>query len=266
MKRVVWLTDIHLNFLPDESARQFLSAVARAAPDALVISGDIAESPSITRYLALISETVAAPVYFVLGNHDFYHGSIAETRMRVAKFCASDARLHYLSGDGVVELTAHVGLVGHDGWADGRLGDFERSLVVMNDHRLIRELTVRDRRARWEVLQALGDEAAEHVGRGLAAAFERFRDVLLVTHVPPFRDACWHEGAISNDDWAPHFTCAAMGQAIDKCMRARPDRRLTVLCGHTHGGGECQPLANVQVLTGAAEYGKPAISRIFEFD
>ena len=82
--------------------------------------------------------------------------------------------------------------------------------------------------------------------------------------MPPLREACWHEGAISDDQWSPHFTCQAVGTALVEIMRDHPDHRLTVLCGHTHGSGECAPLPNVHVLTGGAEYGRPAVNRLFE--
>jgi hypothetical protein len=39
---------------------------------------------------------------------------------------------------------------------------------------------------------------------------------------------------------------------------------LTVLCGHTHSAGESQPLDNVLILTGGADYGRPAITRTFD--
>jgi hypothetical protein len=57
-----------------------------------------------------------------------------------------------------------------------------------------------------------------------------------------------------------------MGEAILEIMVEYPEHRLTVLCGHTHGRGECQPTPNVQVFTGGAEYGQPTIQRVFEFD
>ncbi len=253
MKRVVWLTDIHLNFLADAKVKAFLSEVAGARPDALLIGGDMGESHDVCDYLGQIAEAIRVPIYFVLGNHDFYYGSIHETRQRVAQFCAAHPRLHYLSVEDVAELAPHVGLVGHDGWADGRLGDYARSLVAMNDFKLISELTGRNKLDRWEVLKALGDEAAAHFRRVLPEALEKYREVVLLTHVPPFREACWHEGRISDDDWATHFTCQASGQAILERMRLHPDRQLTVLCGHTHGRGETQPRQNLQVITGGAE-------------
>ncbi len=136
----------------------------------------------------------------------------------------------------------------------------------MHDWQLIDELVGHTRQSRWELLKALADESAGHLRRVLPLALAQYRDVVLVTHVPPFREACWHEGGISNDQWLPHFTCHATGQVIMEIMPAHPDNRLTVLCGHTHGQGETQPLQNVQVVTGGAQYGAPAIGRVFEFD
>jgi hypothetical protein len=118
---------------------------------------------------------------------------------------------------------------------------------------------------RWGLLQALGDAAAKHVRQVLPQALDGNRQAILATHVPPLRDACWHQGQISNDEWAPHFVCMAVGEAILDVMRDRPDQRLTVLCGHTHGDGETWPLPNVQILTGGAEYGRPEVKRVFEF-
>jgi Icc protein len=266
MKRIVWLTDIHLNFLLVQQVDSFLESVVQLQPDVVLVGGDIAESHNLCQYLQQMQAAIAAPIYFVLGNHDYYHGSIAETRKRVADFCRQYPRLHYLTREDVAQLTEHVGLAGHDGWADGRLGDYPRSLVVIHDSKLIAELAPLDKEGRWKVLQALGDEAAAHVRQVLPLAFERYRDVVFLTHVPPFREACWHEGRLSDDQWLPHFTCQAVGQAILECMAARPHNRLTVLCGHTHGHGETQPLSNVLVITGGAEYGRPEIGRVLELD
>jgi hypothetical protein len=110
----------------------------------------------------------------------------------------------------------------------------------------------------------MGDEAAAHVYATLPGALNEFPHVFFLTHVPPLREACWHEGQISDDEWAPHFTCKAVGDAILAIMKDHPTKKLTVLCGHTHGEGQTQPLDNVQILTGGAVYGKPGVVKIFE--
>jgi len=261
--RAFWLTDIHLNFVPVQELADFFGTLAGKNPDVLLVSGDIGEAKTVRGYLRQIDEQIGVPTYFVLGNHDFYFGSIALVRREVSELCSELPRLHYLSDEGVLPLADGVGLLGHDGWADAREGDYLRSYVMMNDYRLIAELsgfTKADRRAQ---LERLGDEAAAHIRRWLPVALEQYRDVMLLTHVPPLRGACWYNGQTSDDEWAPHFVCKAVGDAILEIMSEYPDRKLTVLCGHTHSRGECQPLPNVQILTGAAQYGQPEVERVF---
>ncbi len=154
MKRIAWLTDLHLNFLSADRVDEFLATVATERPDAVLIGGDIAESPDICDYLDRLNDALAAPIYFVLGNHDYYLGSIAETRARVVDFCDQRPGLHFLTGAAAAfELTQHVGLVGHDGWADGRAGDYLRSMIGMTDYRVIAELASLDKQTRWDVLR-----------------------------------------------------------------------------------------------------------------
>ncbi len=229
--RILWLTDIHLNFVEWPRQREFLERVRLAAADAILLSGDIAEADDVTEYLAQLATAWTAPLYFVLGNHDYYFGSIADVRARVNDLCSQHSSLHYLSESGV---------------------------------KLIAELANVGKRERLPLLHALGREAADHIHRVLPLALAKYAHVYLVTHVPPLREACWHEGSISDDEWAPHFVCLAMGEAILAIMRDWPNRKLTVLCGHTHGEGRCSPLPNVEIQTGGASYGQPEMVREFE--
>lgn len=264
MKRVVWLTDIHLNFVKPPQISEFLAQVVKQKPDVVLVGGDIGEGHTFSRYLQEMARAIPCPIYFVLGNHDFYCSSIAETRKRAASIATDGSGLTWLTSAGVVRLTENTGLIGHEGWADGRLGDYATSRIMLNDYALIQDLECLTKAGRLEVLNRLGDEAAKHVRRELTRALRRFPRVILLTHVPPFRNACWHEGQVSGDAWLPHFGCQAMGQVILDCMTAHPNQSLTVLCGHTHGAGETRPLRNVRVLTGAAGYGEPSVARTFK--
>src|SRR3954453_9817370 len=102
MKHLAWLTDIHLNFLRPPALDAFLDVLAATLADAFVISGDIGEADDVTEYLEAVAGKVQRPVYFVLGNHDFYRGSIAGVRERVRALCAATQNLHYLADAGVV--------------------------------------------------------------------------------------------------------------------------------------------------------------------
>jgi 3',5'-cyclic-AMP phosphodiesterase len=271
MKRVLWATDVHLNFLDEAARRQFVASLAAQQVDAFLLGGDIGESCDVVRFLQEIEEAVQRPIYFVLGNHDYYRGSIAQTRRDVSQAAAQSQHLVYLNAASVVELTPQTALVGDDGWGDARLGAFERSEIVLNDFLLIDELKT-DGPTPWDInrdylrrtLNALGDEAADHLRRVLPEALRTHCRVVLLTHVPPFREAAWHEGSYSDDEWLPFFACKAVGDVILEVMAAHTDRQLLVLCGHTHGGGRSQIRDNIEVLTGEAVYREPQIQRIFE--
>jgi 3',5'-cyclic AMP phosphodiesterase CpdA len=267
MKRLAWLTDAHLNFLGPDEAAAFVASMAESDADAFLIGGDLGDSRDLALHLnALHTALTPRPVYFVLGNHDFYGSSIASVRETVRRLCTACAGLHWLPASGVVPLTDATCLVGHGGWGDGRCGHYWGLRVRLNDWRFIDELVGLNDERRLEKLEALGDEAAGHFRSVLPEALARFAHVVVLTHVPPFREACWHEGRISDDDWLPHFTCKAVGDVLLAAMEARPDRRMTVLCGHTHGAGEAQMLPNLRVLTGGAEYGQPRVQGVIEVE
>ena len=219
MTKIVWLTDIHLNFVEEKPRQAFLSDVRNAKPDVVLIGGDIGEAHSVTGYLKLLDDCWGLPIYFVLGNHDFYFGAIRSVRETVTRLCQHRANLHFLtSAKSPVQLAGHVGLIGHDGWADGRSGNYEQSSILLNDYRLIEELSECSKQTRRQRLESLGDEAADHTRSLLTMALEQHSSVYLLTHVPPVREACWYEDRVSDDNWAPHFTCVAMGQAMLEVM------------------------------------------------
>lgn len=269
--QLAWITDIHLNFVDAPAKRRFFQSVAEQA-DAVAISGDIAESHDVCRYLQKIEEIVQKPIYFVLGNHDFYRGSIPEVRRMVTETAEESKHLKYLTAMNVEALTPSTAIIGHDGWADGRFGDYDHSKVILNDHLLIAELAVcwdgvhLDKQRIKPILAALADEAARHFETTLKAAASEYSNVIAVTHVPPFREAARFQGTMSDDDFLPYFACEAVGEVMKRVMQQRPKSNLLVLCGHTHGGGEVQVLDNLRVLTGEAEYGRLRINKIFEVE
>jgi Icc-related predicted phosphoesterase len=262
MKRLAWLTDIHLEFLDPAEVMDFCRVVARVSPDAILIGGDIGNATSVEGFLTLLAGQWQKPIYFVLGNHDFYRGSIAQVRATAARLAETSPWLHWLTISGVVALTPNTGLIGHGSWGDGRMGSAERSQTVLNDYFQIQEFFGLSPSEWFAQLNALGDEAASHLQDLLPQALSRFRRLLLLTHVPPFKESCWHEGRIADDDFLPHFTCSAVARVLAETMPRYPDRHLTVLCGHTHGQGKVQIMSNLLVKTGGAEYGFPSLQAV----
>jgi predicted phosphodiesterase len=264
--RLGWLTDLHLNFVRPHERSAFYARLREQELDGLLIGGDIGEADSVAFFLSELEDEMKIPIYFVLGNHDFYRGSIRAVRAAVASQAAASRRLRWLPSSGVIPLTGDTALIGHDSWADGRVGDFFRSEVMLNDYVLIEELRVPNKRQRYARLNALGDEAADYLDTHVRQALSRWKKLLVLMHVPPFRESCWHEGRITDGDYLPHFACRVVGDRLAAIMRDHPDHSMTVLCGHTHSYGVARILDNLVVLTGGAQYGKPALQQVLDVE
>lgn len=262
--KAAWLTDIHLNFLNNDKVDDFLKVLSKEPVDCFLMSGDIGEADSVIDYLKRIEKILEKPFYFVLGNHDFYRGAIKTVKSNISKLIKTSDQLIWLNKVEYIALTDETALIGHDSWADGRLGDFYGSTVELNDFHLISELRLVLKKDRIEAMRALADQAAEHFKKVLPLALETHRKIVLLTHVPPFKEATWHQGETSGDDWLPFFSCKTVGDVLKKIMEQHPSSEMTVLCGHCHSSGECQVLPNLKVFTGGVEYGSPKIQRILK--
>jgi 3',5'-cyclic-AMP phosphodiesterase len=263
--KIAWLSDIHLEFPEPEGLDRFYARLEKAAADGILISGDIGQSHSVFEYLRELQVAAKCPVYYVLGNHDYYYGSIASVRAEALRMRSSKT-IRWLSANDVIPLTKIVCCIGHDGWGDSRNGDYACSSVRLNDFELISELEGLTSDYKRRKLMSLGDEAAAHIEKVLPEALAEFQHVVVVTHVPPFTQAAWWLGKPSAPDWQPFFSCKAVGDVLLKFMKAHPEKQMTVLCGHTHGSGNAKILPNLMVHTAGAQYGSPRIQKVFEWE
>ncbi len=273
--RLAWLTDIHLNFLNQSEITAFLESLPDSRPDSLVLTGDIGEADTISVYLAAIASKLGCPVFFVLGNHDFYRGSVAQVRTEMTRLEQQNQNLVYLTNGHIRQLAPNICLIGHDGWPDGRNGDYEHSSVLLNDFLLIRDFRRPDQsiprldpevRRHWlEVMRRLADEATAQLEKTMRSALAEYSHILIATHVPPYRESSQYNGMLSRDDYQPFFSSRSMGEMLTRVAQENPSTGFTVLCGHSHWPATYSPAPNLVVHTGGAEYGQPAIQKIWTF-
>lgn len=262
--RLAWLTDVHLDHVRPEAVDALWDSVRAKRPDAVLLTGDLSVASRVEAELERARERLRCPVYFVLGNHDYYGGSLGEVRGRMRALTERRGDLVWLPARGVVELAPGLGLLGHDGWADARAGDPEGSRLAMRDWFVIAELRGLAKTERLERLRALGDEAAAHLREHLPSALSRYERVLVLLHPPPFPEACRYYGLQSPAEWQPHLCCFAAGTALRELALAHPRRSITVLAGHTHGRARVSVERNLEVRAGSVEYGKPAVQSLLE--
>jgi 3',5'-cyclic-AMP phosphodiesterase len=259
IKRLVWSTDLHLDAADRSQYKIFFELVKAYEPDMILIGGDISNGTSSFLHLNNLIKLIDKPFYFVFGNHDFYYGSITQTRKEATALAKETSRLHYLTSEGIIPLSEDTALIGHDGWADARAGDFLNSDVLLNDYFLIEELKKLTPEERFQKLHELGDEAANAIKPKLLKALETYKRVVLLTHVPPFEESCLYEGVPSGPNWTPHFVSQIMGETLETIMKNHPEQQLLVLCGHSHNGQDIQILPNLRVVTGQSELGNPNV-------
>lgn len=253
MAKWLWATDLHLDLARTKAIRTFIDSVVAKRPECLLIAGDIAESGSVEKSLVFLAQETQLPIYFVLGNHDFYGSSLAK---RLSK---KYLQLHDLTLEGVIALSPKTALIGHDGWADALAGDYMASPIELRDQYEIEDFQALSKAERYRLLVQLGKQAAEEVERKLREALKTFDQVILVTHVPPFNEGALYENLPANADYAPHFVCKQMGEKILQTMQSHPEKALLVLSGHSHHEADYAPLPNVRCLTGYADYGDPSL-------
>lgn len=267
----IWSTDVHLNHVNVDRWDDWVASIRETAvggdkniADGLILTGDISESEDIVFQLRRIAEAVEMPIHFVLGNHDFYQSSFAKTRAEVVAASREDPQINYLTDLHPIALNETSFLIGEDGWGDATVGDYHRSNVFLNDFLLIEDFRASDPSLWYDMLGDLGRHSADRLQDKLLSVPKRARNILVVTHVPPFRESCWYEGKTSDDNWAPFFVCGKVGNVLLRHAEKHPEQQITVLCGHTHHAGVARMADNLIVHTGSAIYGSPAVNASVE--
>jgi len=138
--KVAWGTDVHFDFIQTEDVRRYCERISQHDVDAVLLGGDIAMADDVTDWVRFVASEVRRPVYFVLGNHDYYAGRIAAVRGRMLGDLGG---AHWLPAAGAVRLTANTVLVGHAYAPEGkpvtelvtglRVGQLRYGVAVIGD-------------------------------------------------------------------------------------------------------------------------------------
>jgi len=230
--------------------------------EALLITGDISNAGSIARHLKEIAEEFVKPIYFVLGNHDYYYSSFKDVDKSVRKVVAKTPNLHLLN-DGWHEYSS-IPIVGVGGWYDAYYGNtFTKE--HLNDFYEIRDL-MPGIHCHDLLLQLVRDRAgteADQLARHMKKACKTDSDIVIVaTHVAPYGDAAWYRGQASERDMMPWFSSASTGKVLDTYADKYPEKTFVVLCGHSHDPGIYQRKDNITVYTGRARYRYPDLAGV----
>lgn len=258
-------TDIHLDVLsrhdrPDYLHQREVGVRLARGHDALIVTGDISTGNRFESHFRAFCDGAQIPVYFVLGNHDFWDAPESVVRSTAAKFEGC------LDRGVVVELTPEVALVGRSGWYDTLSGNPFSSGIHPQDWDRTERLKDcwRVPHLLFKACQRWSEEEAEKASHVLELAAQGHQEVLFATHFPCFREACFGPDGRLDDGssgWWPWSINTTMGHAIRDVAKKYPDTLFTVLTGHTHGSGTAEITTNIVCYAGRAKYGYPDLAR-----
>ena len=271
------MTDIHLDFIthaasPNVSSKNldtFCHLVLRENPDGALISGDISLATSLEEHLIDLESRLKMPIYFVLGNHDFWGGSFNSIRNLCSKITRESEYLRYLTVMNYTQLAPSVALVGHDGWYDGLNGDPRVTNFIMNDWTHITDFVRATRldgsidlNKILSISRQQARSAANHLAMSIKSAItqKNVKKIIVLTHVPPFLNPHGRNEPELNL-W---YSSKTLGDMLFSAAAAYPDVTFKVLCGHVHEACTLQITPNLIFQSGVAEYSKPMPQGIIE--
>lgn len=257
-----WLSDLHLDRADDNALDVFRDELAGIAYDALVITGDIATSRNLEQSLEMIASASRRPVYVILGNHEFEGGSISAVRDTVSTLTRRVRNLQYLGDAGIVALNASTAMIGFDGWADTRAGFVGDPGFPRRPGMRIGDFDDLPFRERIIKMRSLGRESAEMLRASLPHALSHFHHVIIATHVPPFPSLACYDNKPCCPGRMAAFVNLSVGLALIGIARQFPNRRITVLAGHTHHRAEQQITPNLMARVAAAKPGMPTFEDV----
>lgn len=256
MGKVLWITDMHLDSCSDKTLNTFFKKIEPGST--LIITGDISDSRrSLWDLLAISKALMNCEIYFILGNHDFYYGSINSVRGNVKNFVNMQVNLHYIPN---MLYPAYLkvdqtewALIGVDGWADAQAGNFDASPSLLKDYQLIHDFSNMDTVSKRRFLNLLGQEEAYKLKERLNEDVVG-DNILIATHVPPYEEAHLYEGKKASPVYLPHFVCVATGEVITEYAVNNKKKNIHIICGHTHQKLDIKIMDNITVHVGYANY------------
>lgn len=260
------LSDIHADHLQDyDSFVDIMRQIRiKTEPSIVMICGDIGTQRNLEFFLRIIASAFSEiPVFFVLGNHDAYFGTIRGANYLASQVAKEFDNLFFLHNiTDVVKLTSNSAIVGINGWYDARHGD-ENTDLMLSDFEYIDDLRFAYRDGGKgkinEIIRRIADEDAENLRIKLTEAAKDNKRVYVLTHVPPFKEVVTHmeqDGtvSVSGDKLIPYFSNKALGDVLLDVAQKFPQVKFEVICGHTHSFDSTNLLENLCVWVMQADY------------
>jgi predicted phosphohydrolase len=218
-----------------------------------------------------MEEIIQKPIYYILGNHDFYGSSISEVKQQLKHINNISTYLKCCSEVESYSLTHNTVIVGHENWSDMGYRFSGDDGIRMSDWDLIQEFDSVSRNKFLEtnklmkqvntILTPLAIQAMKHIEKGINKAVKNNKHVVILLHVPPFLEL--HKETSAKTTW---YVSKIMGDMLLTVADRNPGVRFTILSGHSHNDATFQARPNMICHTAEATYRYPTINGVITID
>jgi len=253
--KYLWYTDTHLDKVSPWSLFRFIRNIKSQDPKGVFLTGDISNGLLTCTHLKLLARSIKCPIYFVLGNHDYHFGSIEERHEQVRAACKEYPNLIWVTESDVIDLNHEVCLIGAEGWYDAQLGNpkwirYTFDWFLTKDFRQLPNMD-----ARIEAFRERAEQSMHLLEEKLHKALAQdFKSIYLLTHFPPWKESTRDVGTFMEEFWLPYNVNLRLGHMIERVMRERKKRHITVLAGHTHNDCWIHVARNIECKVSKAKY------------
>jgi len=254
-KRYLWLTDTHLDKVFPWTLARFILHIIKEDPAGIFLTGDISNGLLTCWHLKLLARFIKCPIYFVLGNHDYFFHSLDGMHAKIRKLCAEHSNLIWMTEAGIIKLNDEFALIGTDGWYSAENGNpeylrFTFDWFMTEDFRRMPSMN-----ARIDKWRAMADwSALDIMGKLEGAIAQDYKNIIILTHQPPWIEATRDVGTILEKYWLPYNTNIRLGKVIERVMGAHKKKHATVLSGHCHTDNWIYVSRNIECKVQRAKY------------
>lgn len=233
--KFLWYTDTHLAKMPPWKFFSFIKEIINENPAGIFLTGDISTGPFLRIHLRLMAKFINCPIYFVLGNHDYYFTSMGKQHSKIKSICQKYTNLIWLTESDVISLTPDTALIGIEGWYDAQLGNpdylkFTLDWILIKDFK-----TLPTMEERINKFKQLSEQNSNILKDKLKKTLEQdYKTIFILTHMVPYAEATRNEGSFMGQFWLPYDVNFNLGYMIDSIMKDRNKENVEIFCGHAH--------------------------------
>jgi predicted phosphohydrolase len=255
--RVIVTSDTHYQRHWVSVLEKFTDTLAELKPDCLVVAGDVGEGIEHFENMLTLLEKLPCPRLILTGNHDLWKNAGKNSQELWETVLPKITRDHgaiWLEGENWVQ--GGIGICGTNGWYDYSARDpslpyTSQDYVSKKANHILDGSLILWQWTDIEFANQIGDAFEQRLAQ--LETDESVREILVVTHVPPFEEGILRKPNKRHWNFSnAYFGNFTLGQRIMKYSRVR-----RVVSGHTHIG-KTTTIGNIDMCVLPSDYGRPA--------